>query len=434
VLHLSAGKTGGPHRGDTLLERAVDAMLKQSGIVLVQSVGNYAHTSMHAQARVGPDQRHVLDWLTPRDDRTPNELEIWYSGHDVFDVTLISPTGREFTVGLDNRLQLRDGSTVWGNLYHRKHEPNSGFNHIVAYLYTAAPSGRWRIVMYGRDVVDGRLHAWIERDASGRYQSRFPPSQASSRYTTNTICNSFCAVAVGAYDATQTDRPPTRFSSRGPTADGRQKPELAAPGFHIRAARSMPRGGWHGERKLCVKSGTSMAAPWVSGTVALMMAAAGRSLSIHEIRRVLIGALDPHSGPSGRSSTRLGYGYLNVAAAVEAARAIGRTSTVGAQPPPSRSSEDESQHGGPPPVWVEDAPEAFLIDQDIEDITVPEIAVDAATEALDDATDVEAADEDIGPMSDAFDESIDVPIAWEDIHEALEAFAEDGSDANDRFD
>lgn len=85
-------------------------------------------------------------------------------------------------------------------------------------------------------------------------------------------------------------------------------------------------------------------------------------------------------------------------------------------------------------MWVEDAPEAFLIDQDIEDITVPEIAVDAATEALDDATDVEAADEDIGPMSDAFDESIDVPIAWEDIHEALEAFAEDGSDANDRFD
>src|SRR4030095_11921121 len=152
------GKTGGPHRGDTLLERAVDAMLKQSGIVLVQSVGNYAHTSMHTHARLGPDHRHVLDWLTPRDDRTPNELEIWYSGHDVFEVTLISPNGREFAVALGDRLQLGDGSTVWGNLYHRRHEPNSGFNHIVAYLYTAAPSGRWRMVLHGREVVDGRLH------------------------------------------------------------------------------------------------------------------------------------------------------------------------------------------------------------------------------------------------------------------------------------
>src|SRR5262249_35023665 len=335
------------------------------------------------------------------DDRTPNELEVWYSGHDVFDVTLVSPDGREFTISLGDRLQIGDGSTVWGNLYHRRHEPNSGLNHVVAYLYTAAPSGRWRMVLHGREVVDGRLHAWIERDASGRYQSRFPPSQASSRYTTNTICNSFCAIAVGAYDATQADRPPTRFSSRGPTADGRQKPELAAPGFRIRAARSMPRGGWHGEPRLCVKSGTSMAAPWVSGTVALMMAAAGRLLSIHEIRRVLIGSVDPHSGPSGRSSTRLGYGYLNVAAAVEAARAVGRASTtVGRQRTSARSSEDESAHAGLPPVWVEDAPEAFLVDEDIEGLTEPEVAIHAATEALDEASDLEAADEDLNLVTD----------------------------------
>src|SRR6266545_1762443 len=46
VLHLSAGKTGGPHIGTTLLERAVDAMLQEPGIVLVQSVGNYADSSM----------------------------------------------------------------------------------------------------------------------------------------------------------------------------------------------------------------------------------------------------------------------------------------------------------------------------------------------------------------------------------------------------
>ena len=325
VLHLSAGKTGGPHRGDTLLERAVDAMLERPGIVLVQSVGNYAASSMHTHARVGPDQQHTIDWITPPADRTPNELEIWYNGQDVFDVTLVSPDGRQFPLGLDNRMQIRDGTRVWGNFYHRKLEPNSGMNHIVVFLYTAAPSGRWQVVVHGRDVVDGRLHAWIERDASGRYQSRFPRAQASTRFTTNTICNCFRAIAVGAYDATQPSKPPTRFSSRGPTADGRQKPEIAAPGYRIRAARSMPRDGWQGQSKLCVKSGTSMAAPWVSGTVALMMSAAGRPLTIHEIRRALIGSADPHAGPSGRSSTQLGYGYLNVTAAVAAAKRIGGT-------------------------------------------------------------------------------------------------------------
>jgi hypothetical protein len=147
VLHLSAGKTGGPHRGDTLLERAVDQMLETPGIVLVQSVGNYADTAMHTHARVGPDQHHVINWVTPERDRTPNELEIWYSGHDVFEVTLTAPDGQTFSVALDNRLQLRDGDSVWGNFYHRRHEPNSGLNHVVIFLYTAAPSGTWRVTI-----------------------------------------------------------------------------------------------------------------------------------------------------------------------------------------------------------------------------------------------------------------------------------------------
>jgi hypothetical protein len=183
----------------------------------------------------------------------------------------------------------------------------------------------WRVVLHGLDIVDGRVQAWIERDPRRRYQSHFLKAQASPQYTTNTICNCFRAIAVGAFDPSQRERPATAFSSRGPTADGRQKPEVVAPGYMIRAARSLPRNGWQGnESRLTVKSGTSMAAPWVSGTVALMMQAAGRPLSVYEIRRALIGSVDPHPGPTGRSSTKLGYGYLNTARAVAAARRIGR--------------------------------------------------------------------------------------------------------------
>jgi subtilisin family serine protease len=359
VLHLSAGKTGGPHCGVTLVERAVDNLLQETpGIVLVQSGGNYADTAMHTHARVGPDQTHAIDWLIPPGDRTPNELEIWYSGMDVFDVTLVAPDGQEFSAPLAQRARLGDGGDAWGNFYHRLHEPNSGFNHVAIFLYTAAPTGRWQVVVHGRDVVDGRLHAWIERDAGSRYQSRFSRAQATSSYTTNTICNSFRAIAVGAYDATHPERPPGHFSSRGPTADGRQKPEIAAPGVRILAARSMPRDGWNGERKLVVKSGTSMAAPWVSGTVALMFQAAGRPLTIHEVRRILIGAADPHAGPRGRSSSQLGFGYLNTAAAVEAARRLG-TGAAAAPPPPAAAfslEQDEAQHDEAQPLgstWIE---------------------------------------------------------------------------------
>jgi len=405
VMHLSAGKTGGAHRGETPFEQGIDAMLSATpNISLTQSCGNYADAAMHLHARVGPDQSYVVVWLVSRRDRTPNELEIWYAGQDVFDVTLIAPNGAEFSVPLGERAKIQHAGARWGTLYHRRGEPNSGLNHIDIFHSTSAPAGRWRVAIRGREVVDGRFHAWIERDASGPHQSRFLRTQATSVYTTNTICNSFRAIAVGAYDGTRPDRPPTRFSSRGPTADGRQKPELVAPGYRIRAARSTPRGGWSGEPRLTVKSGTSMAAPWVSGTVALMFQAAGRPLTINEVRSLLIGTADPHPGPAGRSSTRLGYGYLNSVAAVDAARRVVADAT---RTPPAIAPL------APPvtPVRAEVSGERMVDDDD----RVEGGDGDAAWDAD------EASDED--------DEQGGEGITLEDVHGALLAEHEEAADA-----
>ena len=56
-------------------------------------------------------------------------------------------------------------------------------------------------------------------------------------------------------------------SSQGPTRDGRQKPEVAAPGTDILAARGFfPR-----DKPWVSKSGTSMAAPYMTGVVGLML-------------------------------------------------------------------------------------------------------------------------------------------------------------------
>jgi subtilisin family serine protease len=442
VLHLSAGKTGGEKRGLSPLERAVDTMLKKPGVVLVQSVGNYANSAMHTHARIGPDQHHVLNWVIAPRDPTHNELEIWYSGEDVFDVTLIAPNGREFSLALDGRMRLDHEGTRWGSFYHRRHEPNSGLNHIAIYLYSGAPGGMWRVALRGRDVVDGRIQAWIERDARRRYQSHFLRSQASSQFTTNTICNCFRAIAVGAYDATRRDRPATLFSSRGPTADGRQKPEIVAPGFMVRAARSRPRDGWRGgESRLCVKSGTSMAAPWVSGTVALMMQAAGRPLTVYEIRRALIGSADPHPGPAGRSSTKLGYGYLNTAAAVAAARRIGRS-----KPPAvtTESSETLAEDCGWTPVWVEDAAAGIGMAPAIEMTAPADLEFVESIEASEpcgcmgrkgssaaerepfEAWAAGESEEELFEQSGPESGSIEAPFGWDDVRDALEAVGERG--------
>lgn len=385
VAHFSAGMTGGPHNGTALFAQAVDALvLERPGIALVQSVGNYASSRMHTHGRIGPDQKKVLHWLVSSRDRTPNELEVWYSGQDHFDLALIAPNGARFEAALGENVKLDQDNTHWGKMYHRQSEPNSGMNHIDIFLRTASPSGRYRIELLGRDVVDGRFHAWIERDSGGRHQSHFSRQQATSQYTTNTICNSYRGIAVGAYDATATERPATRFSSRGPTADGRQKPELVAPGYRIRAARSLPADGWNGEQRLTAKSGTSMAAPFVTGTVALMMQAAGRPLSIAEVRRILIGTADPPAGRSGRSSTSLGYGYLNTVAAVEAARRLGRQGSseedptavneelgdVFAEWPPRWTADPQPFERDAMEVYAMDSADTYCVEADMEEAAV----------------------------------------------------------------
>jgi len=62
------------------------------------------------------------------------------------------------------------------------------------------------------------------------------------------------------------------FSSRGPTADGRQKPDLVAPGERILSCRHRFAAGARTVKDLYVEmSGTSMAAPHVSGVLAAFL-------------------------------------------------------------------------------------------------------------------------------------------------------------------
>ena len=107
------------------------------------------------------------------------------------------------------------------------------------------------------------------------------------------------SVAVGSYDAHKPQRPISFFSSAGPTRDGRQKPEISAPGHGVFAAHSRTFTG------VVPKNGTSMAAPAVAGIVALVLGEArerGLDLSAAEVRDI-VAASARRSRPGGRHGT-----------------------------------------------------------------------------------------------------------------------------------
>jgi hypothetical protein len=137
------------------------------------------------------------------------------------------------------------------------------------------------------------------------YQSFETKDGSYEGYTAFSITDPGNADGVITVGATHRYKPHTYgvsfFSSRGPTGDGRLKPDLVAPGERIESC--LPKGEW-GEL-----DGTSMAAPHVSGAAAMLMARYDELIG--EPRRIKH-ILCESATDLGRERSFQGHGMLDV--------------------------------------------------------------------------------------------------------------------------
>jgi subtilisin family serine protease len=319
VVNVSLGTNGGPHDGTTLVEQAMDELVReQPNRAIVVAASNAYADGIHAAGNAPVGGQIDLRWRVADGDATHNELEVWYDGADTLAVEILAPSGEslgQVALGESARVADEQGKTIM-LVVHRHHDPNNGDNVCGVFLEHDAPGGDWTVRLKAVALPQGGgFHAWIERDDES--PSLFVPPHDNS-HTLGSISCGKETIVVGSYDAHRAEAPISWFSSAGPTRKGDPKPEISAPGQDVWAAGS--RTG----NKAIRMSGTSMAAPAVTGVVALAFAEARAhkvDLPIDLLRQILEW--------SARGTTawdaRYGAGRIDARAVVAEVQKLGQT-------------------------------------------------------------------------------------------------------------
>jgi subtilisin family serine protease len=303
VINLSLGTNGGAHDGSSLVEQGIDAMAAEHpDRAVVIAAGNAQLDGIHSSGEVPATGSLDLVW---RMKEHGGEVELWCDGPARLRATLLGPDGTAVmrVEPGESRRAVAEGDVTAIFASSRLDDPNNHDNVIGVWLAPGLPAGDWTLRLESLTERAASFHAWIER--MDWAQSMFVAPVDT--HTLGSISTGRQSVVVGAFDAHKQALPVASFSSSGPTRDGRFKPELSAPGVNVVAARSRTEDG------VIRKSGTSMAAPAVTGLVALMFAEArrnGHRLDSEALRKKLIAGVETR----GQWDPQLGYGKASAKA------------------------------------------------------------------------------------------------------------------------
>lgn len=280
VVNLSLGGHEGPHDGTSLFEQGLDELTQEPGRVIVVSAGNEGDRAIHVTHTLNGNSFTFA--VNPSSNSL--DLSLWYPGGSQFTLTVVPPTGAPLVVpaGTTGYTSTPSGSAYVENAAAGPN-PLNGDNEVVVMLSDLNPGILWTFTVSDAG-GGGRFDGWITSSNGGTILG------GDTTHTIDEPGNAFRVITVGAFNTKarwdslsgQQDfsvQYPigalSYFSSQGPTRDGRQKPEVAAPGAWVAAALSADSSSQgyitHPDGEHTMLIGTSVSAPHVSGVVALML-------------------------------------------------------------------------------------------------------------------------------------------------------------------
>ncbi|MDQ0847402.1 S8 family serine peptidase [Streptomyces sp. V1I6] len=300
VLNISLGSSGSAHDGTADFDTALDDLLTgttRRSVVVSAGNGGGLFTppplvppryqeGQHALGEVQALGTATTSFDVLFTDLEANTLVCWYKGPGRLNFTLTpppsvggqamapvapsaSPTPVEKVLG-----QGATAHTVSVTSY--LSAPPSGKRLIVVRISPPAPTGNppvpgriapsiWKMTLHETQGTATSFDWWSLESHTDDEPARFIPGDQNRTRTVTSPGSARLPITVGAYDTGHNNRLAS-FSSRGPTTDSRMKPEVCAPGVGIFSVAA----GAQNPEHLTPQSGTSQAAPFVTGVIALM--------------------------------------------------------------------------------------------------------------------------------------------------------------------
>lgn len=263
VLNISFGNNYGSHTGNSLSELYLNRVSLLGRISIIAASGNEGASPIHTLGFL--DQTVNVDFSIS-ERQTSLNMQLWKDYADAVRIRLRAPSETEYTLSdkFGTNIEVLDQTQI--AFYNSAPSP---FQRLQEYYFEFFPiadsfyltSGVWSLIIEPISIKNGTFEMWLPAASSLNGATRFLSPDPYNTLTVPSSANS--VITVGAYDAKTNT--PADFSGRGAASMPNllTKPDLVAPGVSV-IVPSFP-GGYQ------TVSGTSFAAPFVTGSAALLM-------------------------------------------------------------------------------------------------------------------------------------------------------------------
>ena len=318
-VNLSLGSVLGPHDGTSGFESGINSIAAStSGVarIITVAAGNEADAGEHFQANLASFGTTSIP-ISFETGASSAVVNIWADGSDRF--TVIATMGSEVATVVSGSSGSSPGGRI--SVSNKVSTPPNGATFISIIFSPQAGQGTATIRLdKTRNGGTGKVDAYIE-ELDGTFDS---PTIAGS---VTEPANGSAVLAVGSFNTKSfpgglpvVPEIISVFSSRGPTRDGRLKPDITAPGSVIYSARSFDQVPPFdpivpGNDNYFIMAGTSMSSPHVTGIAALVWQS-NPALTSAGMRERIKRTASPPSDASAAPNNTWGYGKLNALSAV----------------------------------------------------------------------------------------------------------------------